>query len=172
MPNFWGFFFLLFLCSCSLLQTPSSFSLLSLCMFKGLCSVQICLSEAALCAATSDLGNGATNSSLGPVDLLLYLKSVSGRTSAWNLLFLGMPLLSGSHGRSGRGAKLRFFFFLCSFSVFLICLSWTASGYCLGFFCCCKRFLSLVQVGLFLWMAVKTSCYCPLNTVTSFTSCT
>lgn len=39
------------------------------------------------------------------------------------------------------------------------------------FCCCCTRFLSLVQIGL-LWTAVKTSCYCPLNTVTSFTSCT
>lgn len=69
-------------------------------------------SDTALCAVTSDLGNGATNSSLGPVDLFLCLESVSGRTSAWNLLFLGMPLLSCSHGRRGSGAKLRFFFFL------------------------------------------------------------
>lgn len=31
-------------------------------------------------------------------------------------------------------SKIKIFFFSCSFSVFLIYLSWTASGYCLGFF--------------------------------------
>lgn len=119
-------FFFFPLHSSTLLQTPSWIPLFSLSVFKiKWCSAQACLlggSDIPLHAVTSDLGNRAQQIRVYLDPLISFSfpackTFLVARVFAPNHPFLGMPLPLCSHGRSGSGAKLRFFLFL--FFVFL-----------------------------------------------------
>jgi len=105
-------------------QTPSWIPLIACCVFKiTWCSAQACLlggSDISLNVVTSDLGNRAQQVGVYLDPLISFSVPdckafLVGRVFAPNGPFLGMPLQSCSHGKSGSGAKLRFFLFFIFF---------------------------------------------------------